>query len=659
MLENRSYALGDTITLVDGSYTFVGIAGTTLRLRNQLTDQSVVLTHLELARLLPAGQPFKTLKVKERQTFSEVMEKMSEEELALLPHIQELADGTPPNGGETRPEYRLELPVVWRCDKKEEELAKLGIVIPSSSIKRKLLKYRKVGAAALIDGRRLREEEEFARVDPRVVDELVEIIASYEGQSSPTYTRIAAELRQRLIRNYDADDRPKAPSVRSVERYVKQRSRSKDPVKPGKRRETDSLVTNEHYQSRLASAPGDECQIDSTEFDAFVRLPDGRVKRPWLTVLLDKRTRSIVGFNFSEGQPNGLDHVRLLADALTPRPLRSWSHYYDQHKLPLMPWSKYYTADELKAFDAHRPYIVPRRILTDNGADFTGKVFKAAGDEYGIDITESPIKAPTAKAKVERHFGVINTLFAQYLPGYTQSNIQSRGKDVEKQEVLPLATVADLFERWVAIVWQNREHSGLVDLHHPKLRHTPNTMYAATVDLFGHFVVPVEDHDFISLMPYEPRAVLSDGIEINGRMYDSVHLGPMRNKKVRTGTTTRVNVHFDPGDPRQVWVRAENGEWITCAWSEERGLSRPLIGAVQRALPDPDETGPTFTNETAADMMLELRDGIVDEHGLATRAKTKSSRRKKKDPADVLSAVAAASTRNAPASYAFDEMELA
>ncbi len=53
------------------------------------------------------------------------------------------------------------------------------------------------------------------------------------------------------------------------------------------------------FRQWLTVAPGDECQMDGTVFDAFLRMPDGEVNRAHLTTHIDVRTRSIIGISFT------------------------------------------------------------------------------------------------------------------------------------------------------------------------------------------------------------------------------------------------------------------------------------------------------------------------------------------------------------------------
>ena len=613
--------IGQTIHLDTGDFTVVGWGGGNFRLRNELTDEYEIVDQIDLARQmrveLKLAAPTSTEeKPKAKHTLSEIVDDLDEATLFLIPHLQELVDGTPAVGDEPREKYAAGVPMTSKLLSKAKELKEEhGFLISDGTLKRRMLHFRKGGIAALRDGRTVRQERPLRRADEKVTEALAELIASYVGRSSPTYTRIRAELHRKLIKQFpNPEERPQLPSLKTVERYVIKLAGNQNPVKPARQRETAALSPTNQHRPRAVSAPGDECQMDSTILDCLVRFPNGNIRRPHLTILVDKRTRTIVAHNFTEGAAKGFDHATLLANALVPRRLRSWSTYYDTLGLPQMPWSAHLDVEQLKEFDTHRPYIFPRRILTDNGTDYRSNVFRLACERYGIHLTEAPKKSPASKPIVERTFHTIKTHFTQYLEGYTSGNIESRGEKIASEAVLDLDVVRELFDRWVGVVYQNKTHRGLVDPINPDQRHTPNSMFAASIEISGHFVLAWEEEDFISLMPRETRTVQANGVEINNRKYDSPHLALLRGKKTAEGEGKSVDVHYDPNDLNRVWVRAANDSWIECTWNRQAGMSRPLERLYNQRVNDFTRDNVAFNAAEADDQMLELLDAVISEN---------------------------------------------
>lgn len=623
MPNQRTYVIGQSIELLDGTYKLVGCHGIVVKLRNELTDETIGLHHVELFRMLAPGEKLAVVDYSEPEarkarrdaierdrTIAEIVDDIDADTRALIPHLQELVDGTPAVGHEPRAKYDPRLPMTGRLYSKMTELEDdFNMPIPLRTLQRRLERFQKYGVGGLGDKRkRGRKEAPFTRADEDVIEQLRKVLKSFEDRSQTSYAVIRAELKGLLEEEFPhPNDRPATPSVSTIERYVKMLSGDQNPTKSAQQRQTAALVPKHTFRKRAVTAPGDECQTDSTLFDAFVLMPDGRVVRPWLTTLMDKRTRSIIGFHFTDGPAKSDDHAWLIARTLVPHALRPWSKQYSELELPEMPWAPHVDGQKHN-YDTYRPYIFPRRILTDNGQDFRGVVLHATCRRYGIHLTETPPRTPTGKPHVEKHFDTIKKLFTRHLPGYAGGSKSERGKAPEKEAVLELRTVIELFDQWVAIVWQNREHEGLSDPFEPRLMHSPNSMYAAALEFTGHFMIPLGEEDYIAMMPRVMRTVQADGILIDYRKYNSPHLAPMRLQRDENDNSIEVAVHYDRNDPSQVWVRSSvDGEWITCGWDEEAGLHRPNERQMLAKAKHVAKSTKRFNNEGAHDLALRMR----------------------------------------------------
>ncbi|WP_262002023.1 Mu transposase C-terminal domain-containing protein [Microbacterium sp. Mcb102] len=644
MIAARTIALGQTVHLEVGDFTIVSYANGSFRLRDELTGEYQVVHHTELAEQLPPGESLEKADPVDSWPLQDVVDGLDEANRTLLPYLQQLVDGSPVDGGEPNPAFALDISKTKRLDSTISALSKVGIEMPLGTLKRRLSNFEKKGAAGLVDRRVGRKEAPFARLHRDVRAALSEVLVGYKNKSTVTYTAIRAELEVLLMDRFpNPEDRPKTPSLSTLERHVKQMSGNQNPTTQAKRRQTAALSPSGMHRPRLVFGPGDECQMDATTLDIFVRMPSGKVDRPHLTALVDKRTRSVVGLNLTESAPTSIDHALLLAKALVPRRLRPWAKDYDSFGLPRMPWTKHLTKKQMQTFDSYCPYIFPSRILIDNGQDFKGTVFGMACDRYGISLTEAPIHDPTAKAVVERFFGTVKTKFCQFVPGFSGGNVANKGADTVKGALLTLAELSELLEKWTCVVWQNRRHGGLEDDYEEGLDHSPNSMYAACIDLTGHFVLAFEEEDFIALLPTEERTVQAGGIEFNGRKYDSPHLAPMRNRKRgRDNATPKVVIHYDPSDEYRIWLRSPNdGGWITCHWSKERGMARPLDEAIALEAHRTALDNTSFNDAEADVMMVRFRNQAVTESidAVAQAALDKKKEEKERKAANTLAAI--------------------
>ncbi|WP_331773375.1 Mu transposase C-terminal domain-containing protein (plasmid) [Embleya sp. NBC_00888] len=188
----------------------------------------------------------------------------------------------------------------------------------------------------------------------------------------------------------------------------------------------------------------------------------------------------------------------------------------------------------------------------------------------------APPFAPTAKGIVERTFGSINSLFCQHLPGYTGSDAGRRGRDVEREACFSVAQLQDLLDEWL-VHWHHRPHEGLRHPVMPKVALTPNRMWAALVAACGYVSVPLSGKDYVELLPVRWQAVGECGIRIDHRSYDHEVLGPYRGQS--SGIVARGGkweVHHNPHDGRQVWIRLPDGELTEIPWIHREHAHHPF-----------------------------------------------------------------------------------
>ncbi|MCD4849697.1 Mu transposase C-terminal domain-containing protein [Arthrobacter sp. AK01] len=257
----------------------------------------------------------------------------------------------------------------------------------------------------------------------------------------------------------------------------------------------------------------------------------------------------------------------------------------NETELKAMPWARHLSLDEVAAYDLTRPFIKPQRIMTDNGKDYLSSTFMSACETFGVDITRSAIHTPTDKPNVERAFHTIKTKFVQYLPGNTGGSVDRRGAAVEKEDLLDIYTLAELFDRWVSVVWQNMTHEALRDPLDPRVIHSPNSMYMAMFDMTGFVPVPLSPEDYIALLPTLERTIQADGINVDYRRYDSPELGPYRlQPSGRSDTGGKWVIHYNPHNPAAVWVRhPETGEWMECRWMNKDAFEKPFSASIRRS----------------------------------------------------------------------------
>jgi putative transposase len=608
----RYLKVGAEVRLSDGNFVLAAVSGSSLKLRNVDTGEYKVTSMSEMS--LALEEPPDRTEVEARD-IDMVTKKAGRRAELLAAHLEEMMRGTPlPGSGMPRPEYELlRTTSSARLRAKSMELTSNGMSMSEVTLKRKKALYNKHGVAGLIDRRELAKPPPLARADGRLLEALRVVLAGEKSKSTGSMERIAENVKEELLNRFPGQV-VTVPSRTTLWRYVTYLTKGQYTLGNAANRRSKANAPDRMFDSRPAIMPGHEVQIDSSPFDILVIDGTGKTTRVVLTIMVDKATRSIIANSVVLKASKGVDHALLLAKAVVPRPLRPGGEHFTQYELPVMPWVKLLEPEDAARYDTAQAFIVPQRIMVDNGADYVSNVFRSACEQLGVSITESSTYSPTDKAMVERTFHSIKTLFAQHLPGYTGGTVTNRGEDPSKDaDLLDIYTLTELFDRWVSICWQNRPHEGLRDPLDPSVVHTPNSMYMAMFDLTGYVPIPLTADDYISLMPVQFRTIQADGISLGNRRYDSPLLHPYR--LMESGDAARNGkwaVRYDPYNPGAVWLLDhESGKWIECAWMNgdafRRPFSRHIRSEAKRIVEDMGMTGEEGALKLTQDILASTR----------------------------------------------------
>lgn len=556
----RTLDATETITLTDGDYAFVEKRAGFVRLRSLSSNDYLDLHVAELSRRVAGMPPAMPVAPFDLDNLPDTQR---EEILTWVGHLEEIITGTHPRRSEGRPEFDPALTTLTqRVERKVHELRIAGIDTSRSNVHRKLALYREHGPTALVDRRSLRQSAPLKHLDPRIHSALVDVIIDMKDKSTGTKTRVIKWTEAELLKRHGAEA-PPLPSYPTMVRNINAIAAGR--YLTGSARTRRSLGNRPHrtFKKQERILPGAEVQVDSTTMDVLIRTEDGKTTRPVLTIMVDIASRSILSATLRLDATRSIDHVALLAQALVPGPNRPDKTAYRELVQDLNPGANFLSPEERHHLELSRPYVLPRTVVMDNGKDYLGGPFQNALQYYGINTVMSSPHTPTGKAIVERTFGSINTLFAQYLPGYVGRSPEFRGEKVEKDEgILTLEALYELFDDWVLKEWQNRPHSGLIDPHDPRVTLSPNQMLAAAAELTSDIVLPATRDLYIELMPSERRTITATGIELHSRVYDSPELLPLRGTKSKH-KGGKWEVKYDPYNSDRVWVRGVDG-WIEC-----------------------------------------------------------------------------------------------
>ncbi|WCL83154.1 transposase [Streptomyces sp. JCM 35825] len=328
------------------------------------------------------------------------------------------------------------------------------------------------------------------------------------------------------------------------------------------------------FTPTLALRPGEIVMLDSSPLDVLVVLDDGVVGRLELTIAVDVAMRGLWGVLRPVGSKL-TDVAVLLAQMMTPMVMRpGWSAALSMAS-SVVPYERLTGIDERVKDAAARPVILPETVVVDQGKVFVSPATRAACESLGISLQPVPPANGPAKGHVERPFGSINSLFCQWLPGYTGSNVSERGSKVEQEPLWSAAELRALWEEFL-VHWHHRPHAGLRHPLMPKKVLTPNQMWAALLPVAGYVPVPLSSDDFVELLPVRWQPITDAGIRFDYRTYDGNCLNGHRGQHSEVLAQKGLwEVHYNPYDPVRIWVRLPEG-FREVAWIHTTSVALPF-----------------------------------------------------------------------------------
>lgn len=356
------------------------------------------------------------------------------------------------------------------------------------------------------------------------------IQAVYLQPERPTVKKVWGEVRRAC---YAAGTKP--PSLKALRARVSART-LRDRVKA---RQGATAAGNRFRQVKVGLRPERPLQlvqIDHTKVDIMLvdEVTRACIGRPWLTLVLDVRTRMVAGLYLSLDAPSATSAALAIAQAV----------------LPKTPW----LAD--RGIDVAWPTQgMPEIIHVDNGREFHSRAFERGCQQHGIRIEYRPPATPRFGGHIERLMG---TLMGRVhaLPGSTSSNVAARGAyDSEASAVLTFRE----FERILTLEVLGPYHNDV----HLALRRTPASAWIEAVAR-----TPLRDPAnanalLLDFLPFEERIVRRDGVRLFSIVYQDGALAHL----VDQGTG-KLRVKFDPRDLSAVFVELPAGDHVRVPYAD-------------------------------------------------------------------------------------------
>ena len=236
--------------------------------------------------------------------------------------------------------------------------------------------------------------------------------------------------------------------------------------------------------------------------------------RVWITVVLDRLTRIILGCHISFLAPSWATLSRAIAHAIWVKDL---SHFpglagrWDHHGV----------------FDT---------AYTDRGMDFISHAARRAGTFVGFDMANLPGRSPWLKGKVERCFRTIGLQCYDYEEGLT--SFKDPNYNARKNANIFVSQFKSDFISWI-IDYNHREHSA-----HAGQR-SPDNIWQDSVDSMGG-VRPVPNVSTLRRMMGESAypMISNDGMKVLGLHYTHPRMEELRTEYNIQGR--RFEARYDP-----------------------------------------------------------------------------------------------------------------
>ena len=280
-----------------------------------------------------------------------------------------------------------------------------------------------------------------AKISPSIepyIDQAIETFKAPERISiSKAYDNLktAIEFDNRLIP--DKTKKMKVPALSAFIRRLEKHAKKEITFARLGKEETRKLF-------KLRQLPQDikfilqRVEVDHTQADLFV--VDSKTNlvlgRPYVTALLDYKSKSILGFYIGFEKPSYLSIARALQHAILPKT-------YIKELYP----------EVENDWDC---YGIPKTLVVDRGKDFESVALMDACADLNIRIERNPAKHPWFKGSIESFFKSLNQKLLQELKGKVFPNIVDTNLyNPQKHAVITLELLLKLFHVWLIDIYQN------------------------------------------------------------------------------------------------------------------------------------------------------------------------------------------------------------
>lgn len=402
------------------------------------------------------------------------------------------------------------------------------------------------------------------KIDQKVLQIIKEATKRYFNKSQPSMASVYRNVEDKIIEhNLDhPGEQLKVPNYLTVQSRVLEASyQSKQKARQGIRTLQAELASSESGIETTRVL--ERVEIDHTLLDIHVLHDDHKtlLGRPNITVLIDHYSHMVLGFQLSFEKPSFASVCIACINAFLPKDAFMEAVGSDG------------------AWPAHG---IPTTLITDNGNEFWGRNFSAVADEIGSLFQYCPIRKGNYKSRVERFFGIVNSMVLDDLPGV----VRKVGKCGDTYDGRQEATITFSEFKGYLVDWITKVY------HHIPVESLGMTPYELWTDSERDFPVPVEDEMEITpiLMATETRELSKGGIRKFVLDYNSNLLKDLY-RRDGPGTVTIKYNPFDIGyilvldSVNKVYLKieSENFEYASGLSAYEHGKVREAARATGKS----------------------------------------------------------------------------
>lgn len=356
-------------------------------------------------------------------------------------------------------------------------------------------------------------------------------------------------------------------------------------------------VTTKHILERV--------EVDHTPLDIMVVNEEtGIVEgRPYLTCLLDVKSRMPLGMEIGFEPPSVLSVMKALKQAIW---FKDWVNEADPTIKNLWP-----------------AYGIPNTLICDNGLEFHSGQLHRVCAELNIELVYCPKQQAHYKGCVERFFGTLNRQVCHKLKGTTFSNIRQRGDYQSANEAcITLKELKATIYKWLIDVYCQYSHKFL-----------QNSPFNEWQEGIKHIepLLPGSAQSLDLILSHQfRRKITHQGIQFVNLYYNAKELRLLR---INNGDIKEVLIRVDFENLAFIWIHdTYNNEYIAIPCINQE-YTRDLTLRQHKAILDNyKEQGKKSLNE---DNLLAAKVNLLEQikktNNKSIREQTKVARLKKQE----------------------------